>query len=632
MFGQAGGVRVDRVLEVLIGVTLALGGALTPVSADLVGVDPVAEHVTEAVLGGGPALKELVVSSLGEGNPGARAYFQRRAARDLSLQDVEGLALGRNLDVKVQRLRVRQSEQGIIGADSGFDPSLNYSVNFDVSRSLERVETFTRIHEKVIDFDKLEDDFRIIANGGVPTPAEPCVIVDGELVNGIGSGANPPCDGNLELSPVKDFASFESDYLSRWGLAVDASKSFFWGGNVSVGLSSEYVRRLGTSFGLFDAPLSVDNPLGTGSRYAWASALSLAVSVPLPYSKDFGEWGFRPSVDVKQALEAYEQSQWVYGRTTNDVVRDAHRLYWGVVNAILQLRTAIRHRETLEELYQGAKRRFDQRQITQYELVQSEADLENIRNVEEQAWDAYLTASNALVELLDLGRDVYVVPARHVEDLQRSHEVDVATALETSYQRRPELKVAESVVNASDNELRHAKEQTRPDVFLSASYALSQDNSILGYRDPVHSLENIFRPDKDDFFVGLFYRYPFGNVAVKKRLSEARIRRTQSTDNRERTRIRITQDVNSAAADVLSAESQTRLTRTNLRLAELAYDRGKRLRENGLITEFELLEVFDALLDARNAHILAKTAYQAFYAQFAWAQGLLAERYETRAE
>jgi len=495
------GVRASarRVIFSIGAASALLGAAPGAVLADLVGVDAVAEDAARAVVGTADGVASLVTGAIASGSSGARAYFKDRSPRKLSVQKTEDLALQRNLDIKVQRLRVRQAEQSVVGTEAALDPNLAYAINVDVSKNYERSDTFTRVHEKVIDFDKLENDFKTIAEGGVPVSPEPCVIVDGKVINDSASGANPACDAVDEFGPIQDFASFKTATLPIWNFSFSPSKNLRPGGQVVVNLNTEYKKRLGTSIGFFDNPISADNPLGNGHRYAWASSIKFIAALPFPYMRNFGEHGNPVTVSIALAKEALETQKWVYAGTTNATRASAQSLYWNVVNSVLQLRTNIRHRGTLEKLYESAKRLFDQRQITKYDLLQAETNLQRANAREEAAWGNYLKASNALVELLDLGREVYIVPAGFVHDLQQSYEVDARRALESAYKNRPELRAAQSAVTTSNINFRFRKIDTRPALTLNVSYDLQQDNAILGYRDPIDSLLNVVAARQGQF-------------------------------------------------------------------------------------------------------------------------------------
>ena len=207
MVGRDASVRVIRELAKTGAILASLASAPVVVLADLVGVDPVAEEAAEAIVGNPDELTELVTNAIGAGNSGASKFFRQRSPERLSLEEVDNLTVQRNLDVKVARLRVRQSEQSVIGSDAVFDTNLNYSMSTNSSRSYERSETFIREHEIDVDFDAIERNANIVASGGTPEPDfDPCVVVDGILTN-------PTCAVS-EVSPIVDFASFDSSWCS----------------------------------------------------------------------------------------------------------------------------------------------------------------------------------------------------------------------------------------------------------------------------------------------------------------------------------------------------------------------------------------------------------------------------------
>jgi outer membrane protein TolC len=73
-----------------------------------------------------------------------------------------------------------------------------------------------------------------------------------------------------------------------------------------------------------------------------------------------------------------------------------------------------------------------------------------------------------------------------------------------------------------------------------------------------------------------------------------------------------------------SGLKQTELSRINMNLAQDAYDAASRRRAMNLVTEFELLEIQNDLLNARLNHIDALVQYRKSAARILAAQNMLA--------
>jgi outer membrane protein TolC len=563
----------------------------------------------------------VITTLVGAGGTGSIARLQGRQAYEVSADEVAALARERNLDVKAQLDRYGQSALAVTRQEAAFDPVFVYSVRESRDKFRGRTEIIHREREEVIDFEQFEEDFRRLQDGNPnPVSENVCVVIDGVLVNA------DQCTSNLVVNTLPEFASLNSGKPRDTIVGrVDASKLTRWGGVFNVGLAIKDHEKFGVALAGFDSPFSQDDPLDNDTQYNWSSTFTGGFSSPLPWSRNFGRYGNLDNVDLLVAEQASSSAYYRYGATANTVVADSQRLYWNLVRRALELDAVIRHRETIARRLAKVRREFDVGSITQYELRLAEADHENLLNSQEFAWGEYIKASNALTDLLNLGRDRYLVPSAYGDALQSRHEMDADTASRQALETRPEIKAAAAEYEASGIVKLNREIQTRPDLSLIVSYTSSQSDAVLGYRDIGWSVTHLTEPDRDDIFVGVFYRIPFGNYAVKAARSQAQLLNQQAQSRLEQARIQVAEEVNAALVALYTGRAEVDLTRTNLDLAEQAYASGTRLRDLGNVTEFDLLETFDALLDARLAHIQALAVYQAAHVEVLRAQGQYTE-------
>ncbi|MGI9303825.1 MAG: TolC family protein, partial [Gammaproteobacteria bacterium] len=311
----------------------------------------------------------------------------------------------------------------------------------------------------------------------------------------------------------------------------------------------------------------------------------------------------------------------------NNVLRETDRAYWELVRSLKQLQIAIQQRELLEQQASRAGNQFRAGRITTYDKAQVDANLEVTRNLEEIAWNNLALNSNVLVDLLDYESGQTIVPVAYSELLGELFEFDAEEAFETARSRNPEFKASELALQSSDILLTHRKQQTRPDLRLVATLGLVQTDRVLGYESFGDSVSNLFDPDQNDFFVGISYRYPFGNKALKSALTQARLSRDQAQAQLQLTENAIVQDINSITATAYSAQARVGQTRAGVDLSQLAYDKARDRAGSQGVTEFELLSRLNSLLGARSAYIDALVDYRQSQAQLLAAQGVLAERY-----
>ncbi len=553
---------------------------------------------------------------------GARGFVARLKPVILSFEEASAMVADNNLDVRVRAELKESASARVIQSASVFDTVFTYSTNYFRPNTFDRDAVTLRLREQVVDFERLEAEFEAIAAGQPRLDSEEvCVVVDGELING------QACADNTEFSKRKENASFDSGPFWNVSAGLNVGRQFRWGGSFDVDYASTYRYKRFHSLGLFLETLDPDDPLDSGSRRAWTSSLGLSFSMPLPFSKDFGEYGSRTNVNLKLADIDYSRTAWDKTATFNDRIGETQASYWRLVGAALRLHTTVAQRALIEQMAAKVEQRFDERLATDYDRIQAGERLQRVLEQEEAAWSDYLQASNELVQLLDFESDLLIIPHGYEERLHAEHQVDPAAALATALDERAELRSAEQALESARVAREHAAHQARPDLSLVVSWSLSQVDTAVGYTDWSGSFANLVDPDQDDFFVGVFFRRPFGNAAPRAARERAGYLRQRAQFALDQQRINIADDVNATVAALLSSEAQVKLTRATAELAQTAFERAERLRGQGVVSEFELLNAYQELLDARTAYVDALANYQQSYAGVERAQGLLAEQY-----
>lgn len=584
--------------------------------------------------------RDLINQAVAGLRPGAEGFFSHKNISELRQSDIADLARGRNLAVIIQQRARDVADAALTGAAAAFDPFFSVTLNHQRLDAGGRTDEILRLREKFSQFDpdQFQKDFFSTANGQPAVNSNfVCVIVDGQLVNGntdpnSGQGS---CTNDVILNKQTEHASgsFYDQFL--WGAEFGLLKNFQWGGNVQADLT---VNRRKKDFWTFPDFLEgpVPNiaglttpPLNIGSRLPWTSNLSLSFSTPLPYARNFGEYGNTQSIGIKQAVISLQEAEWRIEAVSNQVlggvvggVPGMWVQYWSLVGALKQIEVIAAQRQILEQIVASTRRQFDQQLVTAYDMAQAEAQMENLRDREQIAWNNYVLASNAVAELLDYPPDTIVVPSGYTQAFGQDYAVDATAVRRTALDNRRELKISQGEVEKAQINLKFAENQVRPELSFSASAALNQFDTAFGYRNVESSLMNLVEPDASDFFVGVSYRLPFGLQAEKAQLQKARLAVNTSVDNQSQTELGITQQVNNALAQFLSARTQRQLAQQNMELAELAYAKVERLKNLGLASQFELLRTLSDMLDARSRYIDATVSYHQAYVQLQASQGL----------
>ncbi len=578
-------------------------------------------------------INDLILKAIGQGGAGTLGHLRGRAIIDLSIHGASEAAQDKNLQIQTSQQDKKLARELLRESQAVFDPLLNLSGGYTRIDTYERSESITRERSTDATFVPVST-----APGDVPPSVDEegnqitsqeffgtliCVTVDEALVNA------EQCSLTTETRTEREFASFSGTPSEAWDFAFGAAQLFPWGSSLEAQFQS--IHRIKEFFNLDPfgllQQLSTDDPIGQDSRFPWTTSFVAAFTTPLPYSRNFGPYGFFPTVGVMLAERRDRRADWVVAASANSVLRDVDSAYWEIVRSIKQLEITVEQRTVLERLAARAQVLFDAGALTRYDKAQVEADLEDFRNREQIAWNNYIAASNALVELLDYEGDKVILPVHYSSELKTPVTVDSEAAFATAMEHRPEIKLSKLDVEASDIRFKHRKVQTFPDLSLSAGVFLNQSDAVLGYKDWTDSFGNVFDPDQENFFVSINFRIPLGNRALKSALSQARIQRDQATDESQRTVNDVIRQLNTVIADIYSTEAEKTERKINLELAQLAYDKASGLIERGLITSFELLRKLNDLFTARSAYIDTLVDHRKTRAQLLAAEGVLGTRY-----
>ena len=574
-------------------------------------------------LTGEAAARSLIGEALRTGAEGARAFLRGRHLLELREADIGELVKTRNLGVEIARQNHLGAQAAQAVSEAAFDPVTTFSLQHTRFEAFKRAEDIARFRDRNVDFDQLQLEFLKLnlANQGQGEPPVDaqfvCVIVDGQLVNG------NSCANNVVFNKEMEFASFPfKPQFSHIG-ALGLNKAFLWGGAFNFGVQS---KRRKSDFHTFpdflEFAFANDDPIGLGSRMPWTSTISVGASSPVPYARNFGEYGSSGAINIKLADIGTRQADSVIAATSNQAEGQLRVLYWRLVGALAQVQVTLAQRETIADIVASTRRQYEKQLITAYDMAQAETQLENVRNQEEIAWSSYIQASDAINELLDYEVDTVMLPADYETAFSQEHSVDAGSARQTALANRQELKISQAGIDSSEVLVKFRENQMRPEFSIVASAFASQSDVAYGYEEWEDSILQVFNPDNTDYFVGIKFRLPFGKQAEKSALSQARITLTQAGDVHAQTELTITQEVNTSLASFLSARSQRDLARQQMDLAELAYQKIQRLKALGLASQFELLQTLNDILTARSAYIGAAVAYHQAHATVKTAEGL----------
>jgi outer membrane protein TolC len=269
-----------------------------------------------------------------------------------------------------------------------------------------------------------------------------------------------------------------------------------------------------------------------------------------------------------------------------------------------------------------------------------DAELQRVRVSEEAAWNAYIAASDALVELLNMDPSTLLVPVAYSKALNERMGYEAANAAAVGLENRPELRSAAVATKIARIMVKFQRQQARPDVSVTGSVTLSQTQVAngdgfrgaggTGFGDIGDSLANVFRRDVQDESYSALYQRSLFHRGENARVAEAETALDKQKLDVRSLENRIKNDVNDALARLDSARAAVEAAKSRLENSRKAYEVTLDLQKAGRVTEFEMISKNQDLYGAEYALNTVLANYKQAETQLLFAQGVLAARYPER--
>jgi HAE1 family hydrophobic/amphiphilic exporter-1 len=217
--------------------------------------------------------------------------------------------------------------------------------------------------------------------------------------------------------------------------------------------------------------------------------------------------------------------------------------------------------------------------------------------------------------------------------------ISVDDSVRRAMDLRPEVK--EDALASDTRRLQYlfARNQTLPSVDFSLDYGLAGVAGNSAEFDPVtgaptgkvrripygRGLRNIYQVDFPSWVIGVNVGIPLTNIGARAEARRAELSYRQSKLTQEQTRENIAIDVRSAARNVDTSARSIVATRAARDAAEKNVDAERRRYENGMTTNFQVLQVQQQLSDARVRELNALVGYNAAVAIYHRAVGDILE-------
>ncbi len=554
-----------------------------------------------------------------------RQFALTRGIKPLTRRDAALAGLDRNLTLAIGRGDPQVAAEALREAEAVFDPV------FDLSVGYTRSDTYTR--EKVGFVN--EQFFLVTGTADEPIFDDPladtgtsqrrlnlCSIsaefcnTDDPVVRAI--------EYYIEVSPEDNIEEAITASASRSGnfghpdqtveFSLGVTQQLPWGGELTL-TDETVVRKIYYRRNDF---------WGDG---AFTTDITGTLDMPVPFARGFGADSANQT-SIRLAEVVRERTDWSLKSLINDTLRDVDVAYLELIRRLQFLENTVENRRLIGRLRARMNRLFDAGEATRYQKAQLDSEFTKADIRVERALQDYINASIDLANLMgdpDVRQgDVIYLPYAYRIDPRDDHRFTVGTALETARYNRPEFFIADLDRKAADINLRFAQNETRPDVDVSASVFLNQNNQVYGYEHPLHSHNRIIRPDSINQSYTLSYTYPWRNRSLESAAVRAQLSVDDSRLGVRATTTEVRQEIAQQLANLQAATARERVNEDRVRSRQRAYESLVRQQEVGIVSEDELINASRLLLDAQLALTGSTIDREQARVQLQFAQGTIA--------
>jgi len=397
----------------------------------------------------------------------------------------------------------------------------------------------------------------------------------------------------------------------------------------------------------YDGQKDSSNSAFTALRPEYRASLGGTLSMPLLRGFLFGE----PWVRVRTAGKGTDIADEQFRGRLMDVVRNTEDAYWALAAASRAREVAQKSLETSRALLKQTQAQYQVGVVSKVEVTEAEAGVAQREFQLIGAENFFRSSQDALVDLvygpaLTPTSTLEIVIADSPENYQKL-EVDPSIAAEKALANRPELRAAESQLEAERIRLQFAKNQRLPQLDLVASYTT---HGLSGVENPTRICAEQFQVppqpcpplgipkeygkthdqffdgnDNRTWYTGARVSIPIGNTSARSnvRIGEIELHRAETLVDRQRQSI--VAEVRNAVRNLQSAIQGIEAAERR-RIAAAEQHRAEQIRlEHGESTPFDVLQREEDLVEAESQKIAALRVYHGSVVALDRAQGTLLE-------
>lgn len=368
----------------------------------------------------------------------------------------------------------------------------------------------------------------------------------------------------------------------------------------------------------------------------WGADATLQVTQPL--LQGFGTLVNRSRIVV--ARNSRDQSAYSFELAVVDTLRQVEDAYWNMVASRATISVRQQSLELAERLLNETRERVNVGTSAPIDLVQSEAGVASRREEVIAARNAAGNAEDTLKAVLGFDEpSEWLVPITATEDYEvEPFQTDLAAAIDTALEDRPELAQQQLAIDLAEHNLKVARHGTLPTLDLAASYGGAGIGGRGEYNDPElgpirvdtglgDAYDNVASLDFPHWEVGVNFSVPLGNTQAKANVAGSRYQVARQETSLRGLRQQIVRDVRVAvralddsAAAIEAATASVDFANRNLEAEQTKF-------ENGLSTNYQVLQIQEDLAAARLSLINAYLSYHHSHVAYRVALGTLLADY-----
>lgn len=309
------------------------------------------------------------------------------------------------------------------------------------------------------------------------------------------------------------------------------------------------------------------------------------------------------------------------------ILAQVRNAYWELSYARLAVEAAQRSLELSTKLVGDNRARVEIGTLAPIDIVQAQAEEANRR---QQLVTAQATLRNnelALKRLIVSGTDdelwrATIVPVD--QPVITPQPVDLEAAVANALARRIDLTTTKKNLDSTDIQLRSLENQTKPQLDVIGSLNLAgragvsvprtdPNTGLLvtptagGYFD---ALQSVGAFDSPTWNVRLQFAYPLGTSAQESNVARQRLLRQQTESSLKATELTVATEVTSAALAIRNSFEAMEASRVSRELSEQRVAAAQAKYDQGMATNYEVVQAQRDLNDARNSELRQLLNYQ----------------------